>query len=624
MAEGNRSLLLVEDEAVIALAETRQLERMGYAVITASTGEQAVAKMALSKGDIDLVLMDIDLGEGMDGTEAARRILLVHEVPVLFLSSHLEPDIVRKTEEITNYGYVVKSSLTVLDVSIKMALKLFSARRSISQMNAEIEAANDRLGEAFLELRESEKTYRSLFDNMNKGLAYCRMIYDGSRPVDFEYIEVNPSFESLTGLKDAAGKRVTELIPDVGLKDPELFEIYGRVAATGRAEVFEMFVESLGDWYSVSVYCPSPGFFVAVFDVVTRQKEIESMLRVSMDNLSSLVRDMPIGVLLQGPRAEIRMSNPMALELLGLSEDTLLGKTSFDPDWNVIHEDGSDFPGPTHPVPQAIALKRPVRGVIMGVFRPASRDRVWLSVDAVPQMGTEGAIEQVVCTFIDITSRREDEARIHRLLEEKERLLKEANHRIKNNLGAIASYLSLRGDAGGDEKASEIIRQCVAQTRGMELLFDKLYRTENASELSAADYLPSLVYEILETFGDRGAIETDFDIQDFSLDAKALSTIGIMVNELVTNSMKHAFADCDSPRIRIAASKKGGCIEMTYHDNGRGLPAEGGQAARQGFGMRLVSGLAEQLGGTLVARSEDGALFILRFGEQGRLGFDPG
>jgi len=135
------------------------------------------------------------------------------------------------------------------------------------------------------------------------------------------------------------------------------------------------------------------------------------ILRESEENFRNLVRDMQVGVLLQGPDAEILMSNPKALELLGLTEEQLLGKTSFDPDWNVIHEDGSAFPGNTHPVPEAIASCRAVHDVIMGVYRPLTGDRVWLLVDAEPQLNDDGTVRQVVCTFIEITSlKRSDEA----------------------------------------------------------------------------------------------------------------------------------------------------------------------------------------------------------------------
>jgi PAS domain-containing protein len=83
------------------------------------------------------------------------------------------------------------------------------------------------------------------------------------------------------------------------------------------------------------------------------------------EKFKEMVFDMRVGVL-SGPRAEILLSNPAALELLGLTEDQLLGKTSFDPEWKVIHEDGSPFPGDTHPVPVAIATRKAVHGVIMG------------------------------------------------------------------------------------------------------------------------------------------------------------------------------------------------------------------------------------------------------------------
>lgn len=119
-----------------------------------------------------------------------------------------------------------------------------------------------------------------------------------------------------------------------------------------------------------------------------------------------LVEDLRIGVLLQGPRAEILLSNQAALDLLGLTKEQLLGKTSFDPDWNVIHEDGSPFPGETHPVPVAIAERRAVRDVVMGVYRPRSGDRLWLLVNAEPQLDEDGRLRHVVCTFSDITARQ--------------------------------------------------------------------------------------------------------------------------------------------------------------------------------------------------------------------------
>jgi PAS domain S-box-containing protein len=127
--------------------------------------------------------------------------------------------------------------------------------------------------------RESEERYRSLFDNMLNGFAYCKMCFEQGRPQDFIYLDVNHAFETLTGLKDVVGKRVSEVIPGIRESDPELFEIYGRVALTGAPEKFEIYVDALAMWFSISVYSPEREYFVAVFDVITERKRAEAEIR---------------------------------------------------------------------------------------------------------------------------------------------------------------------------------------------------------------------------------------------------------------------------------------------------------------------------------------------------------
>lgn len=131
-----------------------------------------------------------------------------------------------------------------------------------------------------------------------------------------------------------------------------------------------------------------------------------------------LVEKLPVGVLLQGPHAEIILSNQAALNMLGLSEEQLRGRTSFDPEWNIIHEDGSPFPGEEHPVPQAIKTKKPIHGQVMGVYRPKTKDRVWLLVDADPQLDVYDEVKQVICIFYDITERYQTQAELHQTLDE--------------------------------------------------------------------------------------------------------------------------------------------------------------------------------------------------------------
>ena len=128
-------------------------------------------------------------------------------------------------------------------------------------------------------LNAAETRYRSLFENMVEGFAYCRMLLENGEPRDFVYLEVNRAFDSLTGLKDVVGRNVSEVIPGIRETNPELLEICGRVATTGRPERFESFVKALRIWLSISVYSVEPGHFVTVFDNITERKRLEAQLR---------------------------------------------------------------------------------------------------------------------------------------------------------------------------------------------------------------------------------------------------------------------------------------------------------------------------------------------------------
>ncbi|MBI5330234.1 MAG: PAS domain S-box protein [Betaproteobacteria bacterium] len=128
-------------------------------------------------------------------------------------------------------------------------------------------------------LRTSERSYRTLFDSMMNGFAHCRMLYEDGVASDFIYLAVNPAFTELTGLRDVTGRRVSEVIPGLRASNPEMIEIYGRVARGGGPERFEAFVEALGMWFSVAVHSPQPDHFVAVFDVITERKRAETELQ---------------------------------------------------------------------------------------------------------------------------------------------------------------------------------------------------------------------------------------------------------------------------------------------------------------------------------------------------------
>jgi PAS domain S-box-containing protein len=603
-----KTILLVEDEAIIALAESEQLRRAGYGVVHALSGEEAVAKVEADPRGVDLVLMDINLGEGMDGTEAARSILSRFDLPLLFLSSHTEPEIVEKTEMITSYGYVVKSSVfTVLDASIKMAFKLFDAHSALRARERALRDSEVLLGLAQDAARIGFWSYypESGAINWSSGI---RAIF-GLDPGESE-----PDFAGFLGYVhpddlDFVRERTARQLDSMG-RDREVY-VYRIRNRAGELR----YLEHIGR-QSIDRSGKVTGIYGSIQDITERKLSEEAILR-SEGKFRELVSGMQVGVLLQGTRAEVLLSNPKALELLGLSEDQLLGRTSFDPSWNVIHEDGSPFPGASHPVPVALATRRPVHDVVMGVYRPSSGDRVWLSVDAEPLPSGEGEPREILCTFTDITARKAAELEIQGLLREKEIILKEVHHRIKNNMGTIGALLSIQADASADPGARATLLDAASRVQSMMVLYDKLYRSEGSASLSARDYLPALVEEIARLFPRREAVALEVEIGDLRLGAKLLSALGLLVNELLANAMKHAFAGRERGRVSIRLASLGGGgegrVALVFEDDGVGLPDSVSPESSLGFGMQLVSMLVEQIGGSLAIEREGGTRFIIEF-----------
>ncbi len=178
-------------------------------------------------------------------------------------------------------------------------------------------------------IRESERRYRLLFDNMLEGFAYCKMLFHDGQPQDFVYLDVNAAFGRLTGLKEVVGKKVTELIPGIRESNPEALEIYGRVALTGNPERFETYVEPLGHWFSVSAYSTTREHFVAVFDIITRRKRAEEALRDSEERFRTLADGAFEGVVISR-NGFFLDCNKVFCEISGLTLEELVGRSIRD------------------------------------------------------------------------------------------------------------------------------------------------------------------------------------------------------------------------------------------------------------------------------------------------------
>ena len=223
MTEKRRpKLLLVEDEAIIAMGEKRELEEYGYEVAVVHSGHSAVAR-AEEDRTLELILMDIDLGGGMDGTEAASTILSRRYLPLIFLSSHTERDIVEKTEGITSYGYVVKSSgITVLDAAIKMAFRLYDAQLKVREQNMQMEAANEELRVT----NEEITGWRNLLDQVVHHDPAAIAVLDN----ELRFLYVSQRFVRDYGLETSLiGRHHYDAVPDI----PEKWREVHRRALNG-------------------------------------------------------------------------------------------------------------------------------------------------------------------------------------------------------------------------------------------------------------------------------------------------------------------------------------------------------------------------------------------------------
>jgi two-component sensor histidine kinase/HAMP domain-containing protein len=214
---------------------------------------------------------------------------------------------------------------------------------------------------------------------------------------------------------------------------------------------------------------------------------------------------------------------------------------------------------------------------------------------------------------LEVELRKEAEKRVNIQLKEKEVILKEAHHRIKNNFISISSLLSLQSSSITNSEAVSALEDAIGRVNSMALLYEKMLLGDDYNTSSVKEYLDTLVDEIVRLFPGNLNLKVEKQITDFKLDPKTLVPIGIIVNELLTNIMKYAFNDQDSCLIEVIFTIDKENVNLILQDNGRGFPEGFNIENQKGFGLRLIKMLTLQLGGSLTMDNHNGTRSVIKF-----------
>ncbi|HOO72930.1 MAG TPA: PAS domain S-box protein [Spirochaetota bacterium] len=618
MNKNYRTILIVENEAVIALNQAETVKSFGYQVMIANSGEQALDFIENSN-DIGLVLMDIDLGKGMDGPQTAREILARRDIPIVFLTSHAEREIVEKVRGITRYGYVIKNSGDfVLQSSIEMAYDLFDANNKLSfhhglsqMLNscADLQQGLDIVLKSVMSLEHIDcggiYVADPLTGNFNMIVHYglsedfvaLVSYYDADSPAiraasagkvrygscgDFPQMPVDvlidEKLQCIASIPIMVQEKLIAIL-NLGSRSTDDFPHATRIA-------LETLASSIGS------------------AVIRLQSD--AALRLSEKKYRQLFTHAPAGILeVDFINQRFIKVNSLICEYTGFTEAEMLSMNPLD---ILTEESKIRFARRLNDM----ATGQPVSKKVELEIKEKNGHARWVELnnDFIRQ---EGKITGSTVVIHDITERKYADQKIRALLVEKDILLKEVHHRIKNNMITMISLLSLQARRMKNAAASDALNDAGNRLRSMQVLYDKLYRSEFFQDMPISSYLPSLVDEIKSSFPESGFLEIVKEIDDFMISAELLPPLGMIINELLTNAIKHAFAGLDAGTIKVTASMRGNQATIALEDNGIGMPESVDIENTSGFGLWLVNTLIKQIGGMIRIERNPGTRFIIIF-----------
>lgn len=415
--------------------------------------------------------------------------------------------------------------------------------------------------------------------------------------------------DSLLSFSLLRRRRETALLRIVGT-------VFGVVAVSLAVRAFFGLYDTLD--ISVSNNIVQTFFFLSAFAallvggtaiVLLLKQEEDRALNESLKKYDTLFSSTPMTVLMYDPDTGIiHEVNPQCFELTGFSDREVIGTTLTELGlWDSAEHDRASK-----------AWRRQGR-LVAHEIRARNRNgepRTWMISAGPVVLGDR----RLVAAFVqDITERKALETRIQTLLEEKEVLLQEIHHRVRNNFSQVISYLTLQAGTSVVPDASEILMSSARRIESMLALYDHVYREASYAQVRILDFLQLLTDRLSDAFSNGGTIRVLLEIEEIDMDTRTASTIGQLLTELYTNSMKHAFRDRTEGTIRVSLKRDGAELVLEYEDDGPGLPDPDAHPPdhASGFGSLLIAALVKQLHGTLELHGPPGVGYRLMFAVEG-------
>lgn len=239
---------------------------------------------------------------------------------------------------------------------------------------------------------------------------------------------------------------------------------------------------------------------------------------------------------------------------------------------------------------------------------------VWLESFLSPIKNKKSKMQELACIALDVTDKKNNEIQLTKSLKEKEVLLKEVHHRVKNNLQVISSILNLQSSYVKDENTLNILRESQNRVKSMSFIHESLYRSTDFSEVNFSEYINNLTSNIMHSFNNNdNIVELSLELNNVKLNLDQAIPCGLIVNELITNAMKYAYVNIKNPQLFIKLELKDTMITINIEDNGVGLPKDFDIAESDSLGLQLVTTLIEQLDGSLSIKVENGTKYLITF-----------